>query len=291
MKKVIIPVLSIILVLALAFGVSAASVDSAKWTELLSWDADAAGNSEGTVTATADGFIEFEVEPGLWWPQAGIVYNDAIAPEGLEVIINCPEFTDPSPNGYFMIALSSVKPGDFGLSGPLGGRSYEITVKKEKVQCLSLFAGQYYAVEGVVQDEGQAWEGVADATPDKDARITFENAGENLKIKVNGKYLQSNDEDILVPKAAITNDEGKTFLTFCAVGYGGSGADGAIAIKYINGVAANEFAGAAGTYEGELNGGETSSEPAPSEPAPSEVVPSEPAPSQAAPETSCGNKA
>ena len=42
MKKVIIPVLSIILVLALAFGVSAASVDSAKWTELLAWDADAA---------------------------------------------------------------------------------------------------------------------------------------------------------------------------------------------------------------------------------------------------------
>ncbi len=226
-------------------GLIGAPTAAIGWDVLTPYDADGAGASVGAFSVTDGGFLSFDVAPGHWWPQAGVVSEKAVDPAGLEITVNCPEFTDPSPNGYFMIILSAEKPGSFGLEGPLYGRSYDVSVDRNKAVCLSFFAGLYYAFEGVVYAEGESWEGVSEATPYADAEIKFVDFGDHFRIIANGAYLKSNGDFVIVPKSAVTNAEGKSFLTFAAVGYGGSGTDGPITVKYINGAPANAFGYAA----------------------------------------------
>ncbi len=257
MKKVLAVLLTLTLVLALAVTSSAASLGS-KWKEIAGADYDGVANL-GTVTVDGNAIV-LSVPEGGWHPNAGVRYADALTVEGLEITFNAKAFTNPSPNGYFAITLSKKAVGDF----------VDVRKKNDIVAIASDTARQhgvgnadnetisvtFYGdkLEMWITDGGsiKAFDFnkfTTSGTPDKDVTVTFYDTMDGLRIRINGKDLQYvyEDEDTgddmtgdLIIDASEVITDGKAYLSFSAIGYGGSGSP-AITIKKINGTAANSF--------------------------------------------------
>ena len=180
MKKTVIIITAALLALSIVFCgfASAATLDS--WTILTPFDADGAGKSDGRIGVTTEGFITFDIPVDRWWPQAGLRYNSLVSLAGLEIILNCPAFTDSSPNGYFAVTLSSSPEGNFVPNGGLlNARSPEINAVDYYSVSLNLYAGTRIGFEGLVVAHGNDWGGIASVTPGQDFRITFEKSGDS----------------------------------------------------------------------------------------------------------------
>ncbi len=262
MKKVLAVLLTLTLVLALAVSSSAASLGS-KWSEITPVVLDDATNL-GTVTVDGSAIV-LGVPEGGWHPHAGVKYADPLTVEGLEITFNAKAFTNPSPNGYFAITLSKkavskfvdVRKDDCIVApssdtarqhgvGTAGNKTISVTFYGDKLEM--------WITDGSTIKGFDFAKLTTAGTPNSDVTLTFYDTQDGLRIKVNGKdvqYVYEDDEtgddmyaDLIIDASEVITN-GKAYLSFSAVGYGGSGSP-AIAIKKINGTAANSFGGSNG---------------------------------------------
>ncbi|MBR2328016.1 MAG: hypothetical protein IKA51_05295 [Clostridia bacterium] len=287
MKKILAIALTLTLILALAVMPTSAASLSSNWTEI--WNMV---DGCGELVVDNDGSIYFDSEIGGFHGGIGVTYNEKVAVDGLEIHIKLENLTGvntflPATLGQLIsVNLSADKATDF-VPYSVNGTAQEPTADWKNpncgfatgldVKCLStaavtftqvgndetygIFGGMtsaikigYDAVVGDVINSGDEF------------LLKFVVDGENVKVLVNGAEL-----GVTFLAADVLDAEGKAYLSFSNQGFGTSHA--ALIVKYINGVAANDWAGEAGSCAPITpDEPETPSEPAPSEPESSIVI-------------------
>lgn len=306
MKKILSIALTLTLILALAVMPTSAASLSSNWTEV--WCL-VDGNGCGELVVANDGSIYFDSEIGGFGGAIGVAYNEKVAVDGLELHLAIENlFTGGETiwlpivlNQLISVNLSADKATDFVPYNANSGDTVDETWVNPNAgfaagfdtKCLSTAAvtftllddAESYAIFGGMCSAIKIGYGepVHAIKSGDEFILKFVVDGENVKILINGV-----ETGVTFLAADVLDADGKAYLSIGNQGYGSAHA--AVTLKYINGVAANEWAGEAGSCD-----------PIPSEPAASEPEPSEPAPSE--PQSSiivtppaeekggCGNKA
>ncbi len=250
MKKILAIALTLTLVFALAVSSSAALATT--WNEVLNF---VANESAGEAIVNDDGSILLDNSAGTWHSRAGIVYNDKVAVNGLEMVVVIDNiFTGPDciwlPAAlaqYAAINVSAEKPNDFvpytEAKNPMGGfatgMNFDPATGAALTFTLNGDASTFSAFGGMASAIKIDYTGVTGSIADgSDLTIKFVVDGENVKILFNGT-----ESGITFAAADVLDADGKAYLSFVAGSYGGANLN--MTIKSINGQAANQFVPAA----------------------------------------------
>ncbi|MBR2328017.1 MAG: hypothetical protein IKM09_00350 [Clostridia bacterium] len=284
MKKILAIALTLTLILALAVMPTSAATLSSNWNEIWNMCLDANGAQEQAGEAIADdtGAITLNNDGFGWFSKVGLVYNEKVTVDGLELIISIDNLYDGADlpgmptalTSFVNVILSADKADNFVQydvtdgTNPMGGFSNGLNMTAATSAALtfamnndraswSAFGGMDSAIKVSYENLYGNFADEADIT------VKFVANGDNIDILLDGQVAMS------FAAAEVLDADGKAYLAFAANGYGNAAAN--MTVKAINGQTANSFLAAGGGTPYAPDAPE-SSEPAPSEPESSIVI-------------------